>query len=149
MCCSAWGHKEAEQLNWTFTLNKRLFSSSSLSAIRVVLSAYLRWLLLVRQSWFQLVIRPAWHLFLANGKAELLTYVLAQHVKYIFCCCWRNWKARFSLEKVIRRIHFCVVPHYTVYICHLVKILFLINLKNCTIHEYFSFRFLYVVLNFI
>ena len=89
----------ATERNWTFTLIKRLFSSSSLSVIRVVSSAYLRWLLLVQQSWFHLVIHPAWHLFVANGKAELLMYVQAQHVKYIFCCHWRNWNARFSLEK--------------------------------------------------
>ena len=42
-----------------FTLHfhfiKRLFNSSSLSAIRVVSSAYLR------QSWFQPVLLPAWH----------------------------------------------------------------------------------------
>ena len=71
--CSPWGHKESdttEQLNWTelmrphamififwmlsfkstfslstFTFIKRLFSSSSLSAIRVVSSAYLRLLI--------------------------------------------------------------------------------------------------------
>ena len=46
----------------SFTLIKRLFSSSLLSAIRVVLSAswgcpYLSW-----ESWFWLVIHPAWHL---------------------------------------------------------------------------------------
>ena len=40
--------------------SKRLFSSSSLSAIRVVSSAYLR-LLFSRQSWFQLVLLPAQH----------------------------------------------------------------------------------------
>ena len=42
----------------SFTLIKRLFSSSSLSARRVVSSAYLRLLIVHRQSWFQLVIHP-------------------------------------------------------------------------------------------
>ena len=44
----------------SFTFIKRLFSSSSLSAIRVVSSAYLRLLVfLSQQSWFQLVLLPA------------------------------------------------------------------------------------------
>ena len=42
----------------SFTFIKRLFSSSSLSAIGVVSSAYLR-LLIFLQSWFQLVLPPA------------------------------------------------------------------------------------------
>ena len=42
-----------------FTFIKRLFSSS-LSAIRVVSSAYLRLLIFLLQSWFQLLIHPAW-----------------------------------------------------------------------------------------
>ena len=45
----------------TFTFIKRLFSSSSLSAIRVVSSAYLRYWYFSRQSWFQLVLLPAQH----------------------------------------------------------------------------------------
>ena len=40
---------------YTFTFIKRLFSSSSLSAIRVVSSAYLRLWYFSWQSWFQLV----------------------------------------------------------------------------------------------
>ena len=43
----------------TFTFTKRLFSSSSLSAIRLVSSAYLRWLIFLQQSWFQPVLLPA------------------------------------------------------------------------------------------
>ena len=39
-----------------FTLIKKLFSSSSLSTIRVVSSAYLRLLIFLPQSWFQLVL---------------------------------------------------------------------------------------------
>ena len=42
----------------SFTFIKRLFSSS-LSAIRVVSSAYLRLLIFLPQSWFQLVLHPA------------------------------------------------------------------------------------------
>ena len=43
----------------SFTFMKRLFSSSSLSAIRVVSSAYLRLLIISQQSRFQLVLLPA------------------------------------------------------------------------------------------
>ena len=45
----------------TFTFIKRLFSSSSLSAIRVVLSAYLRLLLFLLAIWFQLELHPVWY----------------------------------------------------------------------------------------
>ena len=59
-CCGSWGHRESdmtEQLNWTelsfksafslssFPLIKSLFSYSSLSAIRIVSSVYLRLLI--------------------------------------------------------------------------------------------------------
>ena len=44
----------------SFTFIKRLFSSSLLSAIRVVSSVYLS-LLIFQQSWFQLVLHSAWH----------------------------------------------------------------------------------------
>ena len=44
----------------SFTFIKRLFSSS-LPAIRVVSSAYLRLLIFLLASWFQLVLHPAWH----------------------------------------------------------------------------------------
>ena len=43
----------------SFTFIKRLFSSSSLSVIRVVSSAYLRYRYFSQQSWFQLVLLPA------------------------------------------------------------------------------------------
>ena len=45
----------------SFTFIKRLFSSSSLSAIKVVSSAYLRFRYFSQQSWFQLVLHSAWH----------------------------------------------------------------------------------------
>ena len=45
----------------SLTFIKRLFSSSSLSAIRVVSSAYMRLLIFLLESWFQLVLHPAWH----------------------------------------------------------------------------------------
>ena len=45
----------------SFTFIKRFFSSSSLSAIRVVSSAYLRLLIFPLQSWFWLVLHPSWH----------------------------------------------------------------------------------------
>ena len=82
----AWGHKESDMTEWTelmgsdamilvfwmlcfkpafslssFILIKRLFSSFSLSAIIVVSSAYLRLLIFLWQSWFQLVIHPVRH----------------------------------------------------------------------------------------
>ena len=45
----------------SFTLIKRLFSSSSLSAIRVESTACLRLLIFLPASLFQLLIHPAWH----------------------------------------------------------------------------------------
>ena len=45
----------------SFTFIKKLFSSSSLSAIRMVMSAYLRLLIFLPASWFQLVLLPAQH----------------------------------------------------------------------------------------
>ena len=43
----------------SFTFIKRLFNFSSLSAIKVVSSAYLRFWYFSQQSWFQLVLLPA------------------------------------------------------------------------------------------
>ena len=45
---------------YSFTLMKKLFSSSSLSAFRMVSSSYLRLLMFPHLSWFQLC-HPAWH----------------------------------------------------------------------------------------
>ena len=45
----------------SFTFIKRLFSSSSLSAIRVVSSAYLRLLMFLLSILIPLVLHPAWH----------------------------------------------------------------------------------------
>ena len=45
----------------SFTLIKRLFSSSSLSAIRMVSSAYLKLLIFPPASWFQLVLHLVKH----------------------------------------------------------------------------------------
>ena len=45
----------------SFTLIKRLYSSSSLSAIRVMSSVYLRYWYFSQQSWFQLVLLPVQH----------------------------------------------------------------------------------------
>ena len=58
-----WILKSAFSL-FSFTFIKRLFSSSLLSAIRVVSFAYLR--LLIWQSWFQLVLHPAQHFTWCN-----------------------------------------------------------------------------------
>ena len=46
----------------SFTLIRRLFSSSLLSAFKVVSSKYLSLYIFLLQSWFQLVIHPAWHI---------------------------------------------------------------------------------------
>ena len=46
----------------SFILLKGLLSSSSLSAIRVISSAYLSLLIFLQQSWFWLVIHPVQHL---------------------------------------------------------------------------------------
>ena len=43
----------------SFTFTKRLFSSSSLSAVRVVSSAYWGYWYFSQKSWFQLVLHPA------------------------------------------------------------------------------------------
>ena len=43
----------------SFTFIKRLFSSSLLCAIRMVSSAYLKLLIILWQSWFQLMLHPA------------------------------------------------------------------------------------------
>ena len=45
----------------SFTFIKRLFSSSSLCAIRVVSSVIWGYWYFSQQSWFQLVLNPAWH----------------------------------------------------------------------------------------
>ena len=65
--------------NPTFSLSffifiRRLFSSSSLSAIRVVSSAYLMLLIFFfRQSWFQLVLLPAFLLMYSAYKLTSLS----------------------------------------------------------------------------
>ena len=45
----------------SFTFIKKLFSSSSLSAIRVVSSAFWGYWYFSWQSWFQLMLHPVWH----------------------------------------------------------------------------------------
>ena len=64
----------------SFTLIKRLFSFSSVSAIRVVSSAYLRLLIFQDfwQSWFQLVLPPAQHF------AWYTLYIRLQHRRPMF-----------------------------------------------------------------
>ena len=50
----------------SFTLIKKLFSFSLLSAFRLVSSAYLGLLIFLQQSWFQLVIHPVLHFTWCN-----------------------------------------------------------------------------------
>ena len=45
----------------SFTSLKRLFSSSSFSAVRVLSPVRLRYLIFLLQSWFQLVLQPVWY----------------------------------------------------------------------------------------
>ena len=45
----------------SFYFIKRLFSSSSHSALRVASSAYMSFLIVSPASWFQLMIHPGWH----------------------------------------------------------------------------------------
>ena len=51
----------------SFIFMNRLFSSSSLSAIRVVSSAYLKLFLFLLQSWFQLLLLPATFLMMYSA----------------------------------------------------------------------------------
>ena len=57
-----------------FTFTQRHFSSSSLSAIRVVSSAYWGYWYFSQQSWFQFVLHPAqrfsWHFIKRCGRAK-------------------------------------------------------------------------------
>ena len=70
-----WAFKPTLSLS-TFTFINRLFSSSSLSAIRVASSAYLRSLIFSRQSWFQLVFLPVQHFSCRyqEMKCQILSY---------------------------------------------------------------------------
>ena len=61
----------------SFTFIKRLFSSSLLSAIRVMSSVYLKLLIFSQQSWFQSVHLPAWH--------------FAWHHLYVESKIWHKW----------------------------------------------------------
>ena len=95
----------------SFTFIKRLFSSSSLSAIRVVSSAYLRYWYFSQQSWFQLVLtvvqnkilyplnnlfqptnswQPQFFLFLwfltVNGIIQLLSFCVLMFKLYPWAC---------------------------------------------------------------
>ena len=60
----------------SFTFIKILFSSSLLSAISAVSSAYLSLLIFLLASWFQLVLHPAWH---------FTWFVLCIYVKWAGC----------------------------------------------------------------
>ena len=100
----------------SFTFIKRLFSSSSLSAIRVVSSAYLRYWYFSQQSWFQLVLnvvqnkilyplnnlfqptnswQPQFFLFLwfltVNGIIQLLSFCVLMFKLYPCCSMWQEF----------------------------------------------------------
>ena len=70
---------------FSFTFIKRLFSSSLLSATRVVSSTYLRLShqYFSRQTWSQLVLHPAWH----------FTWYTLHHEK-----CWAGWSTSWSKD---------------------------------------------------
>ena len=75
----------------SFTFIKRVFSSSLLSALSVVLSAYLRLLIFPLESWFQFVLHPAWHFTEYKSPKDLsLTpftpfLTLLSHFQLLFC----------------------------------------------------------------
>ena len=77
----------------SFTFIKRLFSSSSLSAIRVVSSAYWYCWYFSWQSWFQLVIHPAWHFTWYTLCISWISRVTIYSLDVLFpqfeplCCC--------------------------------------------------------------
>ena len=67
----------------SFTFIKRLFSTSLLSAIRVVSSAYLRLLIFLQHCWFQLGIHPAQHFAWYN--LHIRASLVAQRLKASAC----------------------------------------------------------------
>ena len=75
---------------FSFTFIKRLFNSSSLSAIRVVSSAclklYLRLLIFSQQSWFQLVLLPAHCLSGLYQSVQLLSCIRLFATPWIAAC---------------------------------------------------------------
>ena len=66
----------------SFTFIKGLLSSSSLSAIRVVSSAYLRLLIFLPETWFQLVLHPAQHFAWWSESCSVVSDSLPTHGLY-------------------------------------------------------------------
>ena len=66
----------------SFTFIKRLFSSSSLYATRVVPSAYLRLLIFLLETWFQLVLHPARHFAWWSESRSVVSDSLPTHGLY-------------------------------------------------------------------
>ena len=82
----------------SFTFIKRLFSSSLLSAIGVMSSAYLNCWYFSQQSWFRLVLHPAWHFtwhtLHRSSMSRMTIYKLVPNVEQVHCsmsisnCCF-------------------------------------------------------------
>ena len=74
----------------SFTFIKRLFSSFSLSAIRVLSFTYLRLLIFLQQSWFQLVLHPAQHFAChkLNKKGDKYTALAYSFPNKKLYTCW-------------------------------------------------------------
>ena len=70
-----------------FTFIKRLFCSSSLSATRVVSSAYLRLLIFLWQSWFQLVLHPAECFSWCTLHISYISRVTVYSLDVLLFCC--------------------------------------------------------------
>ena len=92
----------------SFTFIKRLLTSSSLSAIRVHIWGY--WYF-SRQSWFQLVLHPAWHFAwcaLHRWQAAALTYsflIWNQSVVPYLVLTVASWPAYRFLKRQVRWSH--------------------------------------------
>ena len=104
---------------FSFTLIKRLFSSSSLSAFRRVSSAYLRFLIFLLTIWFQLEIHPAQHFSQCTLHASYIgrvtTYSLIvllfqfwiSQLFHVQFCCFLTWIQVFQeMVKVVWYFHF-------------------------------------------
>ena len=115
----------------SFTFIKRLFSSSSISAIRVVSSAYWGCWYFSLQSWLQLVLHPAQHFSWCTLHISLIIRVtiysldvLLSHLKPVYCsisssnCCFLTWiQVSHEAGQVVlcfflfKNFQVCCIPH--------------------------------------
>ena len=76
---------------YSFTFIKRLFSSSSLSAIRDLSSAYLRLLIFVLAIWFQFVLHPAQHFTWCTLHRSSISRITVYSLNVLISQFW-NWE---------------------------------------------------------